>query len=172
MCQRFFRIGVVIFCVWHMFAVSVFAMPRVAEDEFSRGVRQVFLPVVTPYMDITSQWQLWNLFAPDPTRQFSVYRIETKQADQTWKEVVILQPSSYPWWRRATYMKYMMNIFDAPSDAFIHTKEHFLHLQCVDHDLPGGTVVRLVAIRTLVTGKNEPTETVILQSLCPSTPLP
>ena len=70
------RLAVVGFVLWHAFAVLVYSVPRVAADPISTWTRRRLVPVVGPYMFLTSQWQLWNLFAPDPTRLVTIDRID------------------------------------------------------------------------------------------------
>lgn len=64
-----------IFCLWHMFAVLVASIPpdtAKAIDDF----RRTFLTLVQPYLMLTGQEQGWPLFAPDPVRRVSTYHLD------------------------------------------------------------------------------------------------
>ena len=100
--------GIILFCVWHMFAVAIFALPRSASDELSTGVRHVFLPLVSPYVFTTSQWQQWNMFSPNPLRTITRYSCEVQQGDD-WRRVGIIGPEEFRGLRSAVLAK--MNRF-------------------------------------------------------------
>jgi hypothetical protein len=56
----------ILFLLWHMAAVAAWSVPEVASDPVARFVRATVTPLVRPYILLTSQWQQWNLLAPDP----------------------------------------------------------------------------------------------------------
>lgn len=130
---------IVIFCLWHMFAVLVFAIPRESRDSFSMNVRAVLLPVVTPYMYTTSQWQLWNVFAPDPLQRITLYRVEEQTADG-WSVVDTIKPGSYAWWRHANYFKYTENVLGSSNEG---AQAQFLIQECTQRNIAPHTLLRL-----------------------------
>lgn len=127
-----------------MFSVFVYAIPREAADNFSIATRSVLLPIVSPYMLSTSQWQLWNLFAPDPLRRVDFYRIESFQHG-AWFPLTTIQPGSYPWWRHPFYFKMFVNVFNEFDSSTNPAKVRLLQLlACEPYHLSKGTQVRLV----------------------------
>lgn len=145
------RTGIVLFCIWHMCAVLVFATPRAATDSFAKASQQFLLPLVMPYMYTTSQWQLWDLFAPDPLRQIALYRIERQDADGgEWKEVITYKPGTFHWWQHASYFKYFSNVLNTSSEIMDPAKEEFLQFACTGNHIPPATPVRLVLYTTVL----------------------
>ncbi len=132
-----------------MFAVTVFSVPRDANDSFSMNVRSVLLPVVTPYMYITSQWQLWNIFAPDPLRRITLYRIEEETADG-WNVVDTIKPGSYSWWRHATYFKYAENALGETSDPTHALQVAFLRRECALLKIAPDAVLRFSLYQSIL----------------------
>lgn len=137
------RVIIILFCVWHMCAVAIFTIPRAAQDAIAVASRQFVLPWVTPYLYTTSQWQLWDIFAPDPLRVISLYQIERNQDDQ-WTVVETIKPDAYPFWQHATHFKYFINVLNA-DDSLMAAKERFLQTECQRLHLPADTPVQLVA---------------------------
>ncbi len=135
---------VIIFCLWHMFAVATFAIPREASDSFSTSARTLFFPIITPYIHATSQWQLWNLFAPDPLRRVTERRIDTQREDG-WHALRTFDGTSVPFWERATTYKLFSNILETDSHSKDGTKIRLMQkLGCEDFHLVSGTHVRIV----------------------------
>jgi hypothetical protein len=145
----FLQFIIVLFCVWHMFAVAIFSLPREATDTISVGMRQLFLPIVTPYMYTTSQWQLWDMFAPEPLRQIIFYRLE-KQTGNTWTEITTMKPGTYAWWRHAAYFKYFINVIGSSKDPRRLAQSQFLQQECAALSIPPGTLIRLVLATTTI----------------------
>lgn len=132
---------IVAFCLWHMCAVLIYTVPRIAEDPFATLAKERLIPRITPYLLVTSQWQLWDLFSPDPMRRITVYDIQAKQ-NGIWTTVEHIAPGSYPWWEHAARFKLLLNTLD----EFNVRKEvrlKFLQLQCRDHALVADTPIRL-----------------------------
>ena len=98
-----------IFGLWHAFAVLAFSVPRVARDPVSAWARGGLLPIVAPYMFITSQWQLWDLFAPDPPRLVAAYRTEVGSQDG-WRELTTVRPGTFSIWRHNARFQLMRNL--------------------------------------------------------------
>jgi hypothetical protein len=90
---------IIAFCLWHMAAVTLYLLPQ----KGPRIVRQA-KNLTQPYILVLSQWQQWNIFAPDPMRRVKTYRIE-QQVDGEWESVVFLDTENIPWWQRAKELK-------------------------------------------------------------------
>ena len=102
----FVRIGktfIVLFCLWHMTAVAITAMPGQASGMIVDALRQQMLPILQPYLLWTSQWQNWDLFSPDPMRRITRYRIDARKALEPWHTVALLEPANAPFWRTDEY---------------------------------------------------------------------
>lgn len=125
-----------------MFAVAVFTTPRIAKDSFATFSINYLIPRVAPYLQMTSQWQLWDLFAPDPLRRITGYRIE-KEVNGTWQTVTEIDASTYPWYQHSTRFKYYINVLEG-SDDVNAAKRQFLALQCNEWKLPADTHVRIL----------------------------
>lgn len=149
-----FRTGIVLFCLWHMFAVGLTSIPRSAEDSFSKATRHL-LPAVTPYLQTTSQWQLWDLFAPDPLRRVTLYRIE-EQKDGEWTERITIKPGTYSVFRHAVMFKYFINILNNRDDTVQAAQARFLDMQCRTLGIADGTPVRLVLYATILPWLEKP----------------
>lgn len=131
------------FIAWHMFAVLVYSIPREARDMYAVLSRDVLLDVVTPYMYATSQWQLWNMFSPDPLRRVTFYRIETEANDQ-WYKRTTMQPGTFSIWRHATRFKMLGNLLNESDEPQSRLAGRMLHLLCKEYGLQKGTGIRLV----------------------------
>lgn len=133
----------IIFFLWHAFSVVVYTIPREAKDRYATLSHRLFLPVVERYMLITSQWQLWNLFSPDPLRRVTFYRIETAEG-KDWRKLFTIEPGTYPPWEHATKFKMLMNTLDEFSNNRAPLAHRFLHLLCEEQSVAPETPIRLV----------------------------
>lgn len=141
--RLFGQTAIILFVLWHSYAVAVYATPRVAKDPVSKWVIAELIPDVAPYMLQTSQWQLWNLFAPDPLRRVTFYRVQMLE-NETWKEVETIDADRYSIWRHAVRFKLMSNMLNEFEENREPLATRFLHLKCSEYDLPQGIPVRLV----------------------------
>ncbi len=129
------------FCAWHMAAVGLYAIPTSVTDPGIKGMRDLALPLIRPYILLTSQWQQWNLFSPDPLRRVVNYHIEA-QEHGTWKTVNIIAPQTLPWWRNAYELKFTANLED-DTDSAKQLRGQYLLNQCALLGLAPGTPVQL-----------------------------
>lgn len=136
------KIVLVVLLIWHMFAVATYAFPRESDNIINEYVKTRIHPIVTPYMLATSQWQLWNLFAPDPLRRVTIYHIEYQQ-NGLWKQLRTIQPGSFSIWRHAVQFKMMGNMLTEFSDNPSPIAIRYLHLHCTEHGLEAETPIRL-----------------------------
>lgn len=103
--RTFAKAAVALFCAWHMAAIGVYTIPGEARDSVSRWLMDNAVPRVSHYVLLTSQWQQWNLFAPNPLRRIVFYRVETQEPDGTWATVAHLDRHYYSGWRHAVRFK-------------------------------------------------------------------
>lgn len=136
------KLLIVAFCLWHMGAIGIYALPGDAKDGVTRWLKQNMSRIVSPYILTTSQWQQWNLFSPDPLRRVSEYTIEMQTGNE-WEHLTTLKPGSFPWWRHAAQFKMLGSLleWDAKRDEVI---DRFLQLACQEHSLRQRTPIRLV----------------------------
>src|SRR5437764_493460 len=88
---------IILFCLWHMTAVAVFLLPQRA---WNRAIKQL----TTPYVLLTSQWQQWDIFSPDPLRRVSFYSLTTDDNAGA-KTLLQLDYAHLPWNARAKELK-------------------------------------------------------------------
>lgn len=137
---------IVLFFVWHGTAIAIYAIPSIANDPISMFLRLNIGPVVRPYILWTSQWQQWNLFAPDPLRRVTHYHLQRfDPIHDTWSDTAVFQPGSFLWWKHATRFKILDRIFDLEEgDRKILLQKHFLAKMCAEFALPSGTSLRML----------------------------
>lgn len=147
------KLCIAAFVIWHAFSVAIYTIPRESKDAFSIKIREKLIPIVAPYMFTTSQWQLWNLFAPDPLRRVTFYKLEIMRNGE-WIEHELIQPGSYSVWRHATRFKMMGNTFDEFSENVMDLSIRYLQRTCEKNNMPDGTPIRMRYI-VYVIPKNE-----------------
>ena len=137
------RLVLVLFLLWHMFAVAVYSVPRAANDDVAVFTKRVLIPAVSPYMFFTSQWQLWNIFSPDPLRRVTAYHIEQEQTG-VWKALETIEPDAFSPFRHAPRMKMMGNLISEFDNNRAPFAGRLMQLACATYGVPSGTRVRLV----------------------------
>jgi hypothetical protein len=153
------RVVIALFVCWHIFAVGIFALPSTNDAPTAQWLRNSWMgKLVTPYIFRTSQWQQWNMFAPDPLRRVPSYAIEKQLANGQWTPIEVFSPHSSPWWTRATYFKVLMNLLEKDMGMYNETLvSRFLWRHCTSHRLAGGTRIHLVYV-SYVIPSTEPKE--------------
>ncbi len=172
---------VIAFVLWHMFAVAVYAIPSDAQDRFAKFTQSTLLPKVTTYILFTSQWQQWNLFAPDPIRRITYYRF-SQATPGGWQDVTTLQHGSFPWWGHANNFKLLLGIMEGSSPELA---DRFAHLLCAEYGVQPGSLVRMTYLIAVVPWTATPQSYASWQSwnypfseeggfdtVCPDPPLP
>lgn len=135
------RLLLAAFCVWHMAAVALYALPAVARDPLTLSLRRTLLPIVRPYVLLTSQWQQWDLFSPDPLGRVTTYAVDAER-DGAWQRIETITPSTYSVFRHGTQFKLLMRLLEDYAAQSLLT-ERFLQSTCTQHALAPGTRVRL-----------------------------
>lgn len=135
------KIGIIVFCLWHMFAVLAYSLPLSAKDPLTTALRDAWRPRVMPYLFATSQWQQWNLFSPDPLRRVTSYILETRKSDtEEWKPFAVLDRKSVMWSALSREMKLLGNIEE---EQYAPVRRALLQNYCDMLNLPTGTQMRL-----------------------------
>ena len=137
------RAAIILFCLWHMSAVAILALPWQATDRASHWVFDHVGPIFSPYIYWLSQWQQWNLFSPNPLRRVTTYVIEAKQQN-VWHVVSAIDGHTYPRSRNSTHVKMFSEMLQS-DEGMMHDEivQHFLASFCAPHNLPAGTPIRL-----------------------------
>ena len=138
---------IIVFCLFHMIAVAVYSLPDAARDEVTYALRRLG-PVIRPYMLLTSQWQQWNLFSPDPLQRSVTYRIE-KEDKKGWSAVTTVDPRTASVFRRAAEFKVLNRLLEGGKPQ-LPLVANFLQQECTSHALPAGTHVRIVYVSTMI----------------------
>lgn len=148
--RRFLHRGlcllITLFFFWHAVSIALYAIPSLAGDPLSNFLRLQAVPIVRSYILWTSQWQQWNLFAPDPLRRVTHYHLQRLDlVSDAWIDVAIFRPGSFLWWKHATRFKILDRIFDLEErDRKIPLQKHFLQKMCREFNLPPLTSIRIL----------------------------
>lgn len=142
------KLLIIAFCIWHSAAVALFSIPTEAVDPVSTPLKEYAKPIVRPYMLATSQWQLWNLFSPDPLRRVTFHGIEIQDGEK-WRMVANMAPNALPWWRDSDELKLLRNLEDTVNEG-AQFRERYLQMFCEEHRLPSGLPIRLATIQTVI----------------------
>lgn len=148
--RPYLRVFVALFVVWHMAAVTYYALPGQGTNWIPRPVHEAIQANIQPYLFTLSQWQIWNLFAPDPLRRVSEYHVDAYDvASGTWQRLDTIKPGRFPVWRHTGRFKVYADLLEG--DAQLHPiVESFLHGYCQRNALQQNTLVRLqVAVYVL-----------------------
>ena len=130
------EIAIAIFCIFQMLAIAVYATP----DPFSTHLISL-KPWITPYILITSQWQGWDLFSPDPIRRVAEYNIEIQEGE-TWRTILHIAGGELPSRRRADEIKYLNRI--ETNEATRPLRVTYLHDVCRRFGIDSGTPIRFM----------------------------
>lgn len=133
------RIAIILFCLFHMTAVATYSINegwKIAPLTFAK---KHIVPWTRGYMLITSQWQQWNLFSPDPLRRVSRYRVQTLEGNE-WQETPWLN-EGISRFRRAGVTKTLRRLEEQGPDS--PRTQQFLLIACRERALPPRTPIRL-----------------------------
>lgn len=113
---------IIAFCVWHMTAVTLYLVP-------AKGIKVMVQAqnITKPYILLLSQWQKWDIFAPDPMRRVSAYRVDLRTGD-TWMPMTYIDPAHIEWWRAAREMKVLGRL----EEGWNKLSPSYLRMYCPD----------------------------------------
>lgn len=149
------KAALVIFILFHMTAVALYAIPWSADDAPTRWVRTHLANRVHPYVLSLSQWQQWNLFSPDPLRRIS-YFVFQYDHEGTWITLQHYKPGMHSWWRHANRFKLYGEFLDAESTKYHPVIERMLHRLCVTENLQPNTPIRTFRSIAIIPKHDEP----------------
>jgi hypothetical protein len=99
-----YRPLIIFFCLFHMAAIALFALPESVKNPGIVAAKASVMPIVKPYLHLTSQWQSWNLFSPTPLRRVSRYFIDQKRGED-WELIHTIDWNTIPTFRQADELK-------------------------------------------------------------------
>lgn len=134
--QRWKHRVIIAFCLWHMTAVTAFVLHVPQNPAFAPAIARA-KAITEPYVYGLTQWQYWNIFAPDPLQRSSVYRIERMAEDGSWMTVRFIDYEHLAWYERAKELKILENL----EDGWQVLVPSYLREYCAT----GGGTLRLVA---------------------------
>lgn len=142
------RAAIILFCFWHMAAVGLYALPDASQAPIVQLLRDRFQWVARPYILLTSQWQQWNLFSPDPLRRIVTYGIEADRG-ASWERILTIEPETYSTFRHASQFKFLARFLEGGASSS-RLVVRFLEKQCEELNLASGTHVRLVYLVSVI----------------------
>lgn len=145
----FAKVALAVFCVWHMTAVALYSIPGDAKDRISTWLRENATPRIANYMLITSQWQQWNLFSPNPLRRVIFYRIETLNAQNNWAYVASVNDHTYRPWRHSSRFKLLGQALEENTNR-PELAERAAQVLCNDFRMEDGAKIRIWRDLTIV----------------------
>lgn len=129
---------IALFCLWHMAAVGIYSLYGV-EDYPILAWLDSKRSHVRPYVLITSQWQRWNLFSPDPLRRVIQMSIDA-QIKGSWRPAAVINEQTVSFWRRAPELKTLRRMED---ESLEELQKRYVHVYCHDTGIAPGTPMRL-----------------------------
>ncbi len=140
--RTFAKAAIAVFCVWHVAAVGLYSIPGDAKDPVATFLRAHATPRVTPYVLVTSQWQQWNLFAPNPLRRIIFYRVEKQNAVGDWSYVASINDHTYSYWRHSVHFKLLGQAIEENSTK-PELVERAAQVLCKEYGIVPGTRMRV-----------------------------
>lgn len=135
---------IVPFCLFHMTAVALYLLPADQVPERLEHAIHAVRTVTNPYILSLSQWQRWDIFAPDPLRKESTYRLEKRVRGQ-WVIAEDLSRDALPRAERAKTLKVLGRL---EKDWKILVTS-YLKAQCERLDVHSRDLRLVIASRTL-----------------------
>lgn len=155
--RRLSKIAIGLFCLYHMAAIASYAFPGEIHDLVRYRIQKAYRSTAVldrvdtfrwnafgKYVLTTSQWQIWNLFSPNPMRD--VLKLEVQKwskEDRRWVLAVIVDPQKLSGWRSARDAKILYGVtYNWEDDRPV--RKRLLETFCKNLELPENTLVRLV----------------------------
>lgn len=132
------KTAIALFCLWHIAAIGIFSLQNVDRYPVLKWLQNQE-HYVRPYVLMTSQWQKWNLFSPDPLRRITNMQVDA-QLSGVWSTVRILDYDHLTFFRRASELKVMRQFED---DNMVPLRERYVQDVCKTESIPSGTPMRI-----------------------------
>ena len=145
----FAKIAVVVLCLWHMAAVGLYSLPDKAEDPVTNWLDERAVPRIRQYVLVTSQWQQWNLFSPNPLRRVIFYRVETLNVENAWAYVASVNDRTYRPWRHSVRFKLLSQALEENTSR-PELAERAAQVFCDEFGIDDGAKIRIWRDLTIV----------------------
>lgn len=118
---------IIAFVLWHATAVFLTSapdamLPKAFASMIARGTP------LRSYMLLTSQWQDWPLFAPNPTTDVVAFAVE-RENENAWTMLRRIDPDGIPWFKRSVEMKIVRRLEEQDEPELYR---HYLLAFCKD----------------------------------------
>jgi len=117
--------ALIAFFLFHAAAVALYSIPREGVTGFPQALRAASMPIVSPYLLRTAQWQVWNLFAPDPLRRETEAALFGRTAEGEPRLLLDFTVAETSWWQRAKRFKLLRRVSE--NEQLLHA---FVLRQC------------------------------------------
>lgn len=150
--RRLLKTLIAAFVVWQCTALFLYSLISVEGHPILEKLYN-YRKYVRPYILITSQWQRWNLFSPDPLRRVIAMNIDANMNEE-WRRVETVGPDDVSFLRRANELKIIRRMEDEKEEPL---RQAYIDDVCRRHNIPTGTQMRMTR-RWHVIPKNEHTQ--------------
>ncbi len=138
-----------------------------------QAIGQKMRSFVTPYILLTSQWQEWNIFSPNPVQRVGLYALSMTLDDRI-IEIKKLDPASLAWHHRTREIK----ILERVAGGWSVLQQSYLRSQCKNVPIAKGKTIHLKEVAFTLPfeleklahiAENFPTqnEKILASALCP-----
>ncbi|MBP9773023.1 MAG: hypothetical protein KBD00_00150 [Candidatus Peribacteraceae bacterium] len=135
-----------LFCLWQIIAIAVYLIPSSATLPLMNKVITPIKTFTSSYVLITSQWQIWDIFSPNPLRRVSLHSIDTRLVDGRWQTIRPLDPQSIPWPIRVKELKILGRLEE---DGWRNAVPSYLAARCTMEQL-SDIDIRLHVVRYVI----------------------
>ena len=129
------------FCAWHMAAIGIYALPDRTTSQPLLDLRASLVPVVQPYLFVTSQWQNWGMFSERSVSAVVIHTIDIwSVAHERWVPALDLGFHDLNGWDNEHYTSMLRGV---EGENMWPVRERLLRTYCRSMDLPQGTYIRM-----------------------------
>lgn len=136
--RRLCKTLIAAFVVWHCIAIFLYSLISADAHPLLQTLYE-YRKHVRPYVLITSQWQRWNLFSPDPLRRVIAIDIEA-QTEGSWHSIERIDPYTVSVQRQANELKIIRRMEDEHESLL---RFAYIIDVCRRHNLPLETPMRM-----------------------------
>lgn len=124
-----------------MLSLGIYTLPPDVNTPTIKFAKDEIRPMIKKYVLLTSQWQLWNIFAPNPLRRTTYYAVDI-QRDGEWYEKIRIDNDHFQFWNVAYNLKMLRRL--EKEDKFQIFRERYLVRYCDRLQLQPNDPIRLV----------------------------
>ena len=98
------QLSIIAFCLWHLTAVTLYVLPKNFGPVWLQTSIGSLSNITSPYVQMTSQWQKWDIFSPNPMRNVHTFIVEVQEKTR-WRHYRSITPFSLSWSERGRELK-------------------------------------------------------------------